>query len=56
MNSLIKQINTIPSGEYKVRATFMGIVYTVTDFELNQDDGRIWIGQIGTYKEGIIIE
>ena len=51
-----RNYHTIPSGEYKVRATFMGIVYTVTDFELNQDDGRIWIGQIGTYKEGIIIE
>jgi hypothetical protein len=34
----------------------MGIIYTASDFELNQDDGRIWVGQIESYKEGVIIE
>ncbi|MFA6401784.1 MAG: hypothetical protein WCX31_09195 [Salinivirgaceae bacterium] len=47
---------SIPKGEYRVRASFMGIVYTASDFNLNQDDGRIWVGQIDTHKEGIIIE
>jgi hypothetical protein len=51
-----RNYHTISQGEYRVRATFMGIVYTASDFELNQGDGRIWVGQIGTYKEGIIVE
>ncbi len=51
-----RNYHSIPAGEYRVRASFMGIVYTASDFELNQDDGRIWVGQIETYKEGVIIE
>jgi hypothetical protein len=51
-----RNYHAIPAGEYRVRARFMGIVYTASDFELNQDDGRIWVGQIETYKEGVIIE
>ena len=51
-----RNYHEIPAGEYRVRARFMGIIYTASDFELNQDDGRIWVGQIETYKEGVIIE
>lgn len=49
-----RNYHAIPKGEYKVRASFMGIVYTAAEFELNQDKGRIWVGQIYTYKDGII--
>jgi chlorite dismutase len=51
-----RNYHEIPAGEYRVRARFMGIIYTASDFELNQDDGRIWVGQIESYKEGVIIE
>ncbi|MDD4755967.1 MAG: hypothetical protein PHG29_07790 [Prolixibacteraceae bacterium] len=51
-----RNYHAIPEGVYRVRANFMGIVYTASDFELNQDDGRIWVGQIETYKEGVIVE
>jgi hypothetical protein len=34
----------------------MGIVYTASEFELNQDNGRIWVGQIYADKNGIIIK
>lgn len=46
----------IPKGEYKVRVRFMGIIYTANDFELNQDNGRIWVGEIYGYKDGIKIK
>lgn len=51
-----RNYHEIPAGEYRVRVRFMGIVYTAADFELNQDDGRIWVGEIYGYKEGVIIE
>jgi len=51
-----RNYHEIPNGEYNVRANFMGIVYTASEFELNQDNGRIWVGQIYTNKDGIIIE
>jgi hypothetical protein len=51
-----RNYHSIPAGEYRVRASFMGIVYTASDFELNQDNGRIWVGQIETYKDGVIID
>ena len=46
----------IPEGEYKVRVRFYGIVYTADEFELNQENGRIWVGEIQAYKDGIIIK
>ena len=46
----------IPNGAYNVRANFMGIVYTASEFELNQENGRIWVGQIYADKNGIIIK
>jgi hypothetical protein len=46
----------IPEGEYKVRVRFYGIVYTANEFELNQENGRIWVGELQAYKDGIIIE
>ena len=51
-----RNYHAIPTGEYRVRARFMGIVYTATDFELNQNDGRIWVGEISSYKDGVIID
>jgi len=51
-----RNYHAIPAGEYRVRARFMGIIYTASDFELNQDDGRIWVGQIETSIDGVIIE
>jgi hypothetical protein len=33
----------------------MAIVYTATEFELNQDNGRIWVGEIYDYINGIIV-
>lgn len=51
-----RKYHEIPAGEYRVRARFMGIVYTASDFELNQDNGRIWVGEIYSYKDGVIIE
>jgi hypothetical protein len=50
-----RNYHAIPTGEYRVRARFMGIVYTATEFELNQDDGRIWVGEIYCYKDGVTI-
>lgn len=51
-----RNYHAIPKGEYKVKARFMGIVYTATEFELNQDNGRIWVGEIYDYKDGITLE
>jgi len=51
-----RNYHEIPSGEYKVKARFMGIVYTASNFELNQDNGRIWVGEIYSYKNGVIKE
>lgn len=51
-----RNYHEIPNGEYKVRANFMGVVYTASDFNLNQNNGRIWVGQIYMYKDGIIVE
>ena len=51
-----RNYHEIPAGEYRVRVRFMGIVYTASDFELNQDNGRIWVGEIISYKDGIVIE
>lgn len=51
-----RNYHEIPSGEYTVRVRFMGIIYTASDFELNQDNGRIWVGEIVSYKDGVVIE
>jgi hypothetical protein len=51
-----RNYHEIPAGEYRVRVRFMGIVYTASDFELNQKNGRIWVGEIICYKNGIMIE
>lgn len=42
-------------GEYNVRLRFMGIVYTANDFDLNQEHGRIWVGEVLTYKNFILL-
>lgn len=49
-----RNYHAIPTGEYKVSARFMGIVYTAANFELNQNDGRIWVGEIFSYKDLVI--
>lgn len=51
-----RNYHAIPKGTYRVRASFMGIVYTATEFELNQENGRIWVGQIYSYKDAITVE
>lgn len=51
-----RNYHSIPEGEYSVRARFMGIVYTATEFELNQDNGRVWVGEIYAFKDEIIVE
>lgn len=51
-----RNYHEIPNGIYSVRSRFMGIVYTAADFDLNQDNGRIWVGEIEVSKAGIIIE
>ena len=51
-----RNYHAIPAGEYRVSARFMGIVYTASAFELNQVNGRIWVGEIISYKDGIMIE
>lgn len=51
-----RNYHEIPAGEYNVRARFMGIVYTASNFELIQDNGRIWVGEIYSYKNGVIKE
>ena len=51
-----RNYHEIPAGEYRVSARFMGIVYTASDFELNQNKGRIWVGEINCTKNDIIVE
>lgn len=51
-----RNYHAIPKGKYRVRASFMGIVYTATEFELNQANGRIWVGQIYSCKDAITVE
>jgi hypothetical protein len=49
-----RNYHAIPAGEYKVRVRFSGIVYTAEDFQLNQRNGRIWVGDVYAYKVAVI--
>jgi hypothetical protein len=51
-----RNYHEIPVGTYRVSARFMGIVYTASDFELNQNNGRIWVGEINSYKSVVVVE
>lgn len=51
-----RNYHPIPKGEYQVRVRFMGIVYTAADFELDQKNGRIWVGEILAYKNKVLVE
>ncbi|MCG8700030.1 MAG: hypothetical protein MI922_18385 [Bacteroidales bacterium] len=50
-----QKYHPITKGNYKVIARFTGVYYTA-EFELNQEDGRVWVGEIHAYKEGFIVE
>lgn len=43
-------------GEYNVRLHFMGIVYTAGNFDLDQAQGRIWVGEVSTWKKITLLE
>lgn len=51
-----RNYHAIPKGEYQVRVRFMGIVYTAADFELDQKNGRIWVGEIVACKDNVLVE
>ncbi|MFA9392017.1 MAG: hypothetical protein ACERKD_19565 [Prolixibacteraceae bacterium] len=51
-----RNYHPIPAGEYRVGVRFMGIVYTASEFDLDQKKGRVWVGELYAVKDGIMVE
>ncbi len=46
----------INKGIYKVRFSFCGTKHETSEFDLNQDNGRIWVGEVKSSINGILVE
>ena len=42
--------DTIPAGQYQASFQFPGLTYQVTKNDIQQSDGRIWLGKLNTTK------
>jgi hypothetical protein len=45
-----EKFDTIPSGTYRTSFEFPGLTYQVDQKDLQQSDGRIWLGRLSTTK------
>jgi hypothetical protein len=48
---LYDQFDTIPSGLYKASFLFPGLSYQVTKNDIQQEEGRIWLGEMTITKD-----
>ena len=50
-----RKYHPILPGKYKVHLRFGGIEYTADNFDLDQKDGRIWVGVIKATKTNVMV-
>jgi hypothetical protein len=48
--------NKMDKGIYKVRFNFCGTKHETSKFDLNQDNGRIWVGIVESSNDSILVE
>ena len=48
--------NKMDRGIYKVRFSFCGTKHETSKFDLNQDNGRIWVGIVESNNDSILVE